>query len=59
MDLLHHQKGSNTDLGADTLRTRDLYKKKKKEKKKKKTMQPLVQPQIASQGKTTRELSPF
>ncbi|KAB2600800.1 hypothetical protein D8674_042589 [Pyrus ussuriensis x Pyrus communis] len=46
MDLLHHQKGSNTDLGADTLR-------------RKKTMQPLVQPQIAFQGKTTRELSPF
>ncbi|KAB2626698.1 hypothetical protein D8674_020316 [Pyrus ussuriensis x Pyrus communis] len=51
MELLHHQKGSNTDLGADALR--DLLKKKKK------TMQPLVQPQITSQGKITTELSPF
>ncbi|KAB2595976.1 hypothetical protein D8674_031426 [Pyrus ussuriensis x Pyrus communis] len=54
MDLLHHQKGSNTDLGDDTLRDPRSV-----QKKRKKTMQPLVQPQIASQGKTTRELSPF
>ncbi|KAB2605783.1 hypothetical protein D8674_005500 [Pyrus ussuriensis x Pyrus communis] len=55
MDLLHHQKGSSIDLGADALRgklltfpCRFMDLRSVGKKKKKNTMQPLVQPQIAS-----------